>query len=141
MRKTDLVLASVALTIVIFRELTVAARLCPPRRASPNPTLSSYSPTTCATTTSNTCPRLRPSWEPRACASRVHLSPTHCVVLQYVKYKGGARELYNLGVDPYELTNRHNASTRPKALATRLQALKTWGADAAVTCHTAEDRQ
>ena len=65
---------------------------------------------------------------------------------KYVEYKGGARELYNLNpVDnpknPYELTNRHNASTRPKALAARLQALKTCGADAAVTCHTAEDRQ
>ena len=33
--------------------------------------------------------------------------------------------LYDLGADPYELTNRHNASTRPKAIATRLQALKT----------------
>ena len=60
---------------------------------------------------------------------------------KYLEYKGGARELYNLGVDPYELTNRHNASTRPKALAARLQALKTCGADAAVTCHTAEGRQ
>jgi arylsulfatase A-like enzyme len=77
-------------------------------------------------------------------AARFH-SPAYAGIRtsdrKYVEYKGGARELYNLRVDPFELTNRHNASTRPKALAARLQALKTCGADAAVTCHTAEGRQ
>ena len=77
-------------------------------------------------------------------AARYH-SPAYAGIRtsdrKYVEYNGGARELYNLGVDPYELTNRYNAATPPKALAARLQALKTCGADAAVTCHTVEDRQ
>jgi len=55
---------------------------------------------------------------------------------KYIEYSGGARELYNLEPDPYELTNAYDAAAPPSALAARLQALKSC---AAATCRTAED--
>src|SRR5215210_3134797 len=58
---------------------------------------------------------------------------------KYVEYAGGARELYNLESDAYELTNRYNATTPPTGLASRRKALKSCGADAAVTCRVAEN--
>jgi N-acetylglucosamine-6-sulfatase len=58
---------------------------------------------------------------------------------KYVEYAGGARELYNLESDAYELTNRHNPTTPPTGLASRLKVLKSCGADAAVTCRVAEN--
>src|SRR5215218_3016186 len=58
---------------------------------------------------------------------------------KYVEYAGGARELYNLESDIYELTNRYNATTPPTGMASRLKVLKSCGADAAVTCRIAEN--
>jgi N-acetylglucosamine-6-sulfatase len=55
---------------------------------------------------------------------------------KYVEYSDGARELYNLEPDPYELTNAYDAAAPPSALAARLQALKSC---AAATCRTVED--
>jgi N-acetylglucosamine-6-sulfatase len=55
---------------------------------------------------------------------------------KYVEYAGGARELYNLETDGYELTNSYDATAPPTSLAMRLQALKVC---AAYTCRTAED--
>jgi N-acetylglucosamine-6-sulfatase len=55
---------------------------------------------------------------------------------KYVEYAGGARELYNLETDGYELTNSYDAAAPPMSLAMRLQALKFC---AAYTCRTAED--
>jgi N-acetylglucosamine-6-sulfatase len=57
----------------------------------------------------------------------------------YIEYAGGARELYNLESDAHELTNRYDATTPPTGLASRLKALKSCGADAAVTCRVAEN--
>jgi N-acetylglucosamine-6-sulfatase len=54
---------------------------------------------------------------------------------KYIEYEGGAREFYNLGADPYELTNKYPAAN-PAGLASRLQALKTCKAAA---CAAAED--
>ena len=54
---------------------------------------------------------------------------------KYIEYEGGAREFYNLGADPYELTNKYPAAN-PAGLASRLQALKTCKAAA---CAVAED--
>ncbi len=34
---------------------------------------------------------------------------------KYVEYAGGAKELYRLDSDPYELTNRYNATSRSSA--------------------------
>jgi hypothetical protein len=62
---------------------------------------------------------------------------------KYVEYSSGARELYDLEDDPYELRNRYRAATPPSGLVSRLDALKTCSADAtapAVTCQAAEDR-
>ena len=58
---------------------------------------------------------------------------------KYVEYSGGARELYNLESDDFELANRYEAAAPPEALAARLQELKSCGANAAVTCRAAED--
>jgi arylsulfatase A-like enzyme len=55
---------------------------------------------------------------------------------KYVEYSGGARELYNLETDGYELTNSYNAAAPPTSLAMRLQALKVC---ATFTCRMAED--
>jgi arylsulfatase A-like enzyme len=54
---------------------------------------------------------------------------------KYVEYEGGERELYDLGTDPYELTNRY-AGTPPAGLASRLQELKSCSGD---SCRAAED--
>jgi N-acetylglucosamine-6-sulfatase len=54
---------------------------------------------------------------------------------KYIEYEGGAREFYNLGADPYELTNKY-PDAKPAGLASRLQALKTCKAAA---CAAAED--
>jgi N-acetylglucosamine-6-sulfatase len=55
---------------------------------------------------------------------------------KYVEYEGGLRELYNLQTDPYELANSYDATTPPKGLARRLEALKTC---AGAECRAAED--
>jgi N-acetylglucosamine-6-sulfatase len=55
---------------------------------------------------------------------------------KYVEYAGGARELYNLESDGYELTNSYDAAAPPTSLAVRLQALKVC---ATYTCRAAED--
>jgi N-acetylglucosamine-6-sulfatase len=55
---------------------------------------------------------------------------------KYVEYSSGARELYNLESDGYELTNSYDAAAPPTNLAMRLQALKVCAAD---ICRTAED--
>lgn len=55
---------------------------------------------------------------------------------KYVEYSRGARELYSLDLDPYELANTYDALNRPSGLASRLQALETC---AAGTCLAAED--
>jgi N-acetylglucosamine-6-sulfatase len=54
---------------------------------------------------------------------------------KYVEYEGGVKELYNLGTDPYELTNKY-AGTPPADLASRLQELKSCSGD---SCRAAED--
>jgi arylsulfatase A-like enzyme len=63
---------------------------------------------------------------------------------KYVEYAGGARELYRLDSDPYELTNRYNATSSPASgLVSRLKKLRTCATDAtapAVTCQVAEGR-
>jgi arylsulfatase A-like enzyme len=61
---------------------------------------------------------------------------------KYVEYEGGARELYYLGRDPYELNNRYPATKPSAGLVSRLQALKSCRANPAppeVTCQVAED--
>jgi N-acetylglucosamine-6-sulfatase len=60
---------------------------------------------------------------------------------KYVKYEGGEKELYRLDSDPYELTNRYDATNPPSGLASRIKTLRTCAADAvapAVTCRVAE---
>src|SRR5215211_7669266 len=57
---------------------------------------------------------------------------------KYVEYAGGARELYNLESDPYELTDRYNATSPPVGLASRLAALKTCAGSG---CRAAENGQ
>jgi arylsulfatase A-like enzyme len=54
---------------------------------------------------------------------------------KYIEYGSGHRELYNLGVDPYERFNTYNTAAPPSDLARRLQALKVCAGD---TCHQAE---
>jgi N-acetylglucosamine-6-sulfatase len=58
---------------------------------------------------------------------------------KYVEYSGGARELYNLESDPNERTNTYDPAAPPTGMASRLRALKSCGADAAVACRTAEN--
>jgi len=58
---------------------------------------------------------------------------------KYVEYAGGARELYNLESDAYELANKYSATSPPTGLASRLKVLKSCGADATVTCRVAEN--
>jgi hypothetical protein len=57
---------------------------------------------------------------------------------KYIEYEGGQKELYTLGADPFELTNKYNPNAPPTGLATRLQALKSCKAD---TCRQAEGGQ
>jgi arylsulfatase A-like enzyme len=57
---------------------------------------------------------------------------------KYVEYAGGKRELYNLGNDPYELSNGYPATTPPAGLVARLHALKTCAGDG---CRAAENGQ
>jgi N-acetylglucosamine-6-sulfatase len=64
---------------------------------------------------------------------------------KYVEYAGGARELYRLGRDPYELKNTYDSASPPKTLVARLQKLKTCRperadiTDTTVPCDMAED--
>ena len=44
---------------------------------------------------------------------------------KYIEYAGGARELYRLDADPYELVDRYKATSPPSGLASRLEVLKT----------------
>jgi N-acetylglucosamine-6-sulfatase len=55
---------------------------------------------------------------------------------KYVEYEGGEKELYDLGTDPYELSNTYDPAAPPADLTTRLQALKTCAGD---SCRAAED--
>ena len=55
---------------------------------------------------------------------------------KYVEYESGPRELYMLGADPYELSNRYRATTPPISLTSRLKALKSC---AGAGCRTAEN--
>ena len=71
-----------------------------------------------------------------------HAASTHHGILtvgvhqrKYVEYATGERELYDLSEDPYELTNRYDATAPPVALATRLQTLKDCVGEA---CRAAE---
>jgi N-acetylglucosamine-6-sulfatase len=57
---------------------------------------------------------------------------------KYVEYAGGKKELYFLGRDPHELTNRYPATTPSGGLVSRLHALKTCDADG---CRAAENGQ
>jgi N-acetylglucosamine-6-sulfatase len=57
---------------------------------------------------------------------------------KYVEYEGKERELYDLGADPLELTNRYAATAPPAELVSRLQTLKTCKGD---LCRAAEDGQ
>ena len=71
---------------------------------------------------------------------------------KYIEYEGGVRELYNLGAepceltnkdpgaDPCELTNTYNFGAPPDALETHLQALKSCS-HTGVTCRQAESGQ
>jgi hypothetical protein len=58
--------------------------------------------------------------------------------IKYVEYEGGARELYDLGADPYELTNSYVAATPPADLVSRVQALKRCAGNG---CRAAENGQ
>jgi N-acetylglucosamine-6-sulfatase len=58
---------------------------------------------------------------------------------KYIEYGGGRRELYNLGADPYELSNNYNAGAPPSHLASRLQRLKNCKAAGPVVCRAAEN--
>ncbi|MDP9475497.1 MAG: sulfatase [Actinomycetota bacterium] len=55
---------------------------------------------------------------------------------KYIEYEGGARELYSLSTDPFELVNSYDVAARPEELKTRLEALK--GCDGA-ECRAAEN--
>jgi N-acetylglucosamine-6-sulfatase len=55
---------------------------------------------------------------------------------KYLEYSGGVKELYNLGTDPYELTNVYNPTAPPSDLVSRLQALKGCAGSG---CFTAEN--
>jgi arylsulfatase A-like enzyme len=57
---------------------------------------------------------------------------------KYVEYEGTERELYDLGADPLELTNRYDATAPPAELVSRLKTLETCKGDG---CRAAEDRQ
>jgi arylsulfatase A-like enzyme len=55
---------------------------------------------------------------------------------KYVEYEGGEKELYDIGTDPYELSNAYDPAAPPDDLTTRLQALTTCAGD---SCRAAED--
>jgi arylsulfatase A-like enzyme len=57
---------------------------------------------------------------------------------KYIEHGDGFKELYDMKVDPYELYNTYNANSSPATLVSRLKALKSCSADAAVTCRAAE---
>jgi N-acetylglucosamine-6-sulfatase len=55
---------------------------------------------------------------------------------KYIEHSGGSRELYDLRMDPFELTNSYDPSAPPVQLKARLEELKGC---AGATCRTAED--
>ena len=55
---------------------------------------------------------------------------------KYVEYADGSGELYNLGTDPYELTNSYNPTAAPSDLVSRLRALEGCAGNG---CFTAEN--
>jgi N-acetylglucosamine-6-sulfatase len=55
---------------------------------------------------------------------------------KYVEYASGPKELYKVGADPYELSNRYPAEKPSAGLVSRLDALKTC---AGMGCRAAED--
>jgi N-acetylglucosamine-6-sulfatase len=58
---------------------------------------------------------------------------------RYVEYATGEKELYDLGTDPYELTNGYDPDAPPSDLVSRLQALERCRAGTALGCQAAED--
>jgi hypothetical protein len=56
---------------------------------------------------------------------------------KYIEYSSGHKELYNVGTDPYELTNKYNPSAPPTGLVSRLGALKNCGYSG-TSCRSAE---
>jgi N-acetylglucosamine-6-sulfatase len=65
--------------------------------------------------------------------SGIHTSST-----KYIEYAGGKRELYFLGLDPYELRNKYLTAKPSARLVPRLHAL---GICAGVGCRAAENGQ
>jgi len=57
---------------------------------------------------------------------------------KYIEYASGNKELYYLGRDPYELSNRYPAARPSAGLVSRLHALKTC---AGASCRAAENGQ
>jgi len=57
---------------------------------------------------------------------------------KYIEYEGTERELYDLGADRLELTNRYDATAPPADLVSRLKSLETCKEDG---CWAAEDGQ
>jgi len=57
---------------------------------------------------------------------------------KYVEYAGGARELYYLKSDPYELTDRYKATSPPSDLVSQLSSLKSCAGN---RCRMAENGQ
>lgn len=55
---------------------------------------------------------------------------------RYVEYATEEKELYDLGTDPYEITNSYNPEAPRSGLASRLQALRGCAKDA---CRKAEN--
>ena len=57
---------------------------------------------------------------------------------KYVEYQGGFKEYYDLTADPNELRNAYEATTPPRVLVSRLEALKNCSGEA---CRKAENGQ
>jgi N-acetylglucosamine-6-sulfatase len=57
---------------------------------------------------------------------------------RYVEYATGQKELYDLRIDPYELTNSYHAAAPPSGLISRLRALEKCAGE---TCRRAENGQ
>ena len=60
---------------------------------------------------------------------------------KYVEYAGGKKELYHLGPDPYELSNKYPTTMPSPELVSLLHTLKDCKYNGAVTCQAAESGQ